>query len=174
MGATNRGEASLKHDLLARLKLRIAVPGLDERREDVPLLARGLLMRLAGDAPALRERFFDAGEARVDPELVEALLTHEFTTHHRELESLLLVAMATSTGAFVALTPAVRERIHCARRGDPDSHPNSAVCELLGMREHAGKKPNVVGVCGAGRAPPPDLHCEKCTQPRNAGPAPSQ
>ncbi len=131
LGATNRGEASLKHDLAARLKLRIAVPGLNERREDLPLLARALLTRLADDDPALRQRFFEAGEARLDPELVEALLTHQFSTHHRELESLLLLAMATSSGAFIAFTPAVRERIRAARSDAPSRAEIEAVLARL-------------------------------------------
>jgi two-component system nitrogen regulation response regulator GlnG/two-component system response regulator HydG len=111
LAATNRGESSLKHDLLARLKLRLLVPGLDERREDIPLLIRVLLRRIAAEDGGLRARFFEGTEARVAPELVAALLDHRYTTHVRELESLLYTAMAESTGHFVALTVGVERRL---------------------------------------------------------------
>jgi DNA-binding NtrC family response regulator len=111
LAATNRGEGSLKHDLLARLKLRLEVPGLDERREDIPLIARALLRRIAGEDEGLRRRFFEGDEARVAPELAEALLRHRYTTHVRELESLLLSAMAESPSHFLALTPSVERRL---------------------------------------------------------------
>jgi sigma54-dependent transcription regulator len=49
VGATNREDESLKNDLT----MRIAVPGLDERRYDVPLLVRSLLRRVATSDPDL-------------------------------------------------------------------------------------------------------------------------
>ena len=47
IAATNRPVRQLKHDLAARLRLRVHLPGLNERPEDVPLLARFLLQRAA-------------------------------------------------------------------------------------------------------------------------------
>ncbi len=111
VAATNREERALKFDLVARLALRLTTPGIDERRDDIPLLIRAILRRLAQQDPSLRERFFDGAEARVDPALVEALLEHEYTTHVRELEMLLLLAMAGSPGSFLALTPSVEARL---------------------------------------------------------------
>ncbi len=64
IAATNRPEQSLKHDVLARLKARIAVPDFDARREDIPLLVAHLLRRQAAGAPALLERFFPGGAAQ--------------------------------------------------------------------------------------------------------------
>ena len=72
--ATNRDVASLKHDLLARLKVRIAVPPLVHRREDIPLLAR----RLTPEP--------------LDVSLVATLMTESFHTNVRELEEILLRA----------------------------------------------------------------------------------
>jgi len=51
IAATNRAPHELKHDLLARLRLRIATPGLDQRREDIPLIARHLLRAMAAGDP---------------------------------------------------------------------------------------------------------------------------
>ncbi len=120
VGATNRTLEAIKPDLLARLTLRLRTPGLDERREDVPLLARSVLTRLATSDPSLAARFLADGEPRFDPELVEALVVHDWQTHARELESLLILAMATSTKSYVDLTPAVRERLRSVERELPD------------------------------------------------------
>jgi len=98
VAATNRDPGELKHDLLARLKIRVRLPGLDERREDVLLLARHLLRRLAADDPELEERFFDGDEPRLAPELVRQLVVHRYATHVRELEGLLWDAMTRSSG----------------------------------------------------------------------------
>jgi two-component system nitrogen regulation response regulator GlnG/two-component system response regulator HydG len=116
VAATNRDERTLKYDLAARLPLRIAVPGLEERREDIPLLVRALLRRIAAQDPSLQQRFFEGSEARIDPGLVEALLVHEYTTHMRELEMFLLLAMAGSAGPFLALTSSVEARLQRPER----------------------------------------------------------
>jgi two-component system nitrogen regulation response regulator GlnG/two-component system response regulator HydG len=49
VAATNRSVDMLKSDFLARFTHRITVPGLTERREDVPLLLAELLRRTARD-----------------------------------------------------------------------------------------------------------------------------
>ncbi len=129
VGATNRGEDSIKHDLLARFKLRIKVDGLGDRREDVPLIARSILKAQAGSDAALAERFFDRGEPRIDPDLMEALLEHEFTTHVRELERLLISAVASSRQRFVGLTPEVAAELSAKRRRTPDRHEIEAALQ---------------------------------------------
>lgn len=110
-GATNRGEQSVKHDLLARFKLRLRVPGLNERREDIPLLVRRLLKEIARRDAAVRAEFFVDGEPRVESALVCALIEHEYTTHVRELETLLLASMATSKDGWLGLTRQVESRL---------------------------------------------------------------
>ncbi len=120
IGATNRGEESLKHDLAARFRLRIKLEGLAGRREDIPLLARSILKAQAVADPTLADRFFDNGEPRIDPDLMEALLDHEYTTHVRELERLLISAIATSRQRFVALTTEVTAELTSRRRRTPD------------------------------------------------------
>lgn len=107
IGATNRARSSLKHDLLARLAVRIEMPPLDARREDIPLLVRHLLLKTARRSPEIGEKFVAlvAGrpEPRVDPALVDALLRRGYGSNVRELDSLLLGAMGTSPSDVVAL-----------------------------------------------------------------------
>ena len=54
IAATNRGTDELKHDFAARFTLRVEIPGLNERREDIPLLVRFLLSRAAAEIPTSR------------------------------------------------------------------------------------------------------------------------
>jgi two-component system nitrogen regulation response regulator GlnG/two-component system response regulator HydG len=99
IAATNRDLSSLKPDLLARFTLRIAVPDLNARKEDVPLLARHLLRRMAerGDPAALA--LFPGGDPRAEPRVplpwMIGLLEHPFRTNVRELEAMLVAALAT-------------------------------------------------------------------------------
>jgi two-component system nitrogen regulation response regulator GlnG/two-component system response regulator HydG len=117
VAATNRDPADLKQDLLARLTLRVVVPGLLARREDIPLLVRHMLRQAALDSAEIRERFFveregGALEARIDPDLIEALLRHGYTLHARELEGLLWQAISHSPGKFIALIDEVAGKIN--------------------------------------------------------------
>ena len=105
VAATNRPESALKHDILARMQIRVELPGLDERREDIPLLARALLRRIAASDPAIARRWFPGGDPRglpaIGPRLIAALVTHPYTTHVRELEALLWQSMARSRGSIL-------------------------------------------------------------------------
>jgi two-component system nitrogen regulation response regulator GlnG/two-component system response regulator HydG len=121
VAATNRSVEELKEDLAARLALRVHLPGLDERREDVPLVARHLLLRAAAKDPQLGATFFEgwngtAGEPRVTGELCRALVLHGYTTHVRELEGLLWRAAASSRGSELELTDDVRRAVKIAAR----------------------------------------------------------
>lgn len=133
IAATNRDTEALKHDLLARLPLRIRVPGLNERREDLPLFVRHFLRRLCETAKDLLGRFFERrsgalAEPRIDPDLIELLLRHSFKTHARELERLLWVALSTSEDDFVAATPELRAEIGTAPP-EPELEPDRAAVE---------------------------------------------
>ncbi len=129
IGATNRDITELKHDLVARLRLRVHVPSLADRREDIPLLLRHALWRAAQGDPEIAERFFEEALVprgapsavhdkrlypRVDPALVAALLRHPYETHVRELEALLWVSLSTSRRGIAELTPEVEQEL--ARR----------------------------------------------------------
>src|SRR5690606_2257163 len=100
----------LKHDFLARFQHRVEVAGLNQRRSDIPLLLRELVRRLRAEIPHVLEPFMEAGdrsEARMAPELVDALVRHRYTHHTRELQRLLQLSIATSTDGYLALTDEV-------------------------------------------------------------------
>jgi two-component system nitrogen regulation response regulator GlnG/two-component system response regulator HydG len=112
VGATNRDFAALRHDLAARLKLRITLPGLDERIEDIPLIARHLLRLVAKDDPEIGERFLDEQqEPRISCALARALVAHKYTANVRELESLLWVSISTSPESELDLTREVEDAL---------------------------------------------------------------
>ena len=109
VAATNRSPNELKHDVLARMPLRLSLAGLTERPEDVPLLAFHLCRRIAKDDAELARRYFHEGDAaghpRLDAAFVCALAQHPWRTHVRELEALLWHAMRTSPGDTLELWP---------------------------------------------------------------------
>jgi two-component system nitrogen regulation response regulator GlnG/two-component system response regulator HydG len=105
VGATNRDVASLKPDLLARFALRVDVPPLRTRPEDIPFFVRNVLARAARRSPALVERFVSTvdgvSQVRVATRLVAQLLSRSFDANVRELEALLWRAIAASRGEAV-------------------------------------------------------------------------
>jgi len=125
LGATNRELASLKHDVLARFFHRIEVEGLNNRREDIPLLVRHLLRGIARDNPDLGARFFEGTEPRLSAALMEALLRHPYSTHTRELMELLWSSAGASSGQILLpqgpLDPAAADD-HQSSRGCADIH----------------------------------------------------
>src|SRR6185436_16728375 len=92
------------------------VPGLDERREDIPPLVRHLLAAAGRDHPVVASRYFEKDGkplemASVEPALIEALLRHNYTLQLRELNRLLWVALTTGRDAVVRLTPELRAEL---------------------------------------------------------------
>lgn len=108
VAATNRAPEELKEDLAARLALRVNVPGLDERRDDIALLARHMLKKTAARDPEFRAQFCEHGEPRVASDLICALTQHAFSTHVRELHGLLMRAAGSSRGKELELSKEVR------------------------------------------------------------------
>jgi transcriptional regulator with AAA-type ATPase domain len=116
VAATNRAVSELKHDLAARLVLRVEVPALAERVEDVPLIARQIVRRICAGDPQLGERFCrnwdgQTGEPRLSASLARALVSHQYTTHVRELETLLWRSIESSSGRTLELTPEVQSEV---------------------------------------------------------------
>jgi two-component system nitrogen regulation response regulator GlnG/two-component system response regulator HydG len=110
IAATNRSPADLKHDFCARFSTRVEMPSFELRREDIPLLLRHLLAEVARArpsiaAPFLARRAGRVAEVSVSPHLIDALLRHRYTTHTRELENLMWVALSSSLGDTLTLTP---------------------------------------------------------------------
>jgi two-component system nitrogen regulation response regulator GlnG/two-component system response regulator HydG len=120
VAATNRPITALKHDVAARFRLRLTVPGLDERREDIPLLARHLLRRVASSDDDIAKRFVDErGEPRLSFALVRALVGHTYRTHVRELETLLWIALAHAKGDVADVCPELAEELANAEGSTP-------------------------------------------------------
>lgn len=146
VGATNRGEAALKHDLVARFSLQVALPPLRSRQADIPLFIRHLLHRAMTKSPALVERFFTTDGAsrhpRVDPELVVDLLSRSFPANVRELESVLWRSIAASTGDTITFP---------ADAPPPDREPVEEVNAdqiRTALRDHGGSMTKVAAALG--------------------------
>jgi two-component system nitrogen regulation response regulator GlnG/two-component system response regulator HydG len=110
--ATNRRPTELKDDFCARFAVQVHLPGLNERREDVPLLARHILEEETRGRPDLRARFFEerpdgTSYARMDPAFVEALLRRRWTSHVRELRALLWASIRASSGRYLTAPPSM-------------------------------------------------------------------
>jgi two-component system nitrogen regulation response regulator GlnG/two-component system response regulator HydG len=105
LAATNRDPAELKHDLVARLTLRVELPPLSERREDIPLFVRHLVLRAAERSPAAAKFIGQSaaghGGVRVDAKLIDELLRRDYSGNTRELESVLWEAMGSSDGDII-------------------------------------------------------------------------
>jgi len=103
----NRGPGALKGDFAAPHHHRLEIPPLDARREDIPLLARALV--LAARNPAAASRFVDADgprpEARLDAAFVAHLVSREHPTNIRDLVHVLRLAMAASRDGVLRMTP---------------------------------------------------------------------
>jgi two-component system nitrogen regulation response regulator GlnG/two-component system response regulator HydG len=119
IGATNRPLEELKHDFLARFVHRIEIPGLDARREDIPLLIDAILRANGERTPAVTQRFFERRDGQIAepclaPDFVARTLRHPFTHHARELERLLWLAMSSAEADFIGVTKAVDEQLRDA------------------------------------------------------------
>ncbi|WP_394846144.1 sigma 54-interacting transcriptional regulator [Pendulispora brunnea] len=98
IAATNRPLAALKQDVLARLPFRIELAGLGERREDIPLLLAHVLRSIHASDPEAVARFMDGTTPRLSADLVKSLLRHPYTTHARELSTLVWQSVMSSPG----------------------------------------------------------------------------
>ena len=91
--ASVRPSCTLPAATLPHLPLRIDLPDLNQRREDLPHLIRSTLQHIAGDDPQLRQRCFLGGDPAAAPfvtaRLVACLAQRRWTTHLRELEGIL-------------------------------------------------------------------------------------
>ncbi len=147
VAATNRDVDELRHDLAPRFKLRLVVPGLNDRREDIGLLIRHLLagaFRADAGEGGLAERFLEEGDLRrprVSTELVAALVQHRYTHHVRELDGYLWRALTASSGGRVVAPPGLIEGLDRERPGVRESTPPEEVSreqiEAL-LQEHEG------------------------------------
>jgi two-component system nitrogen regulation response regulator GlnG/two-component system response regulator HydG len=113
LAATNRDPTELRPELLARLTVKVELPPLRERREDIPLLVRHLVVKAATETPALAKRFTETSAdgsvlAKVDAKLIDALLRRDYLGNVRELEAILWKAISASDRDFVPYHEAAR------------------------------------------------------------------
>jgi DNA-binding NtrC family response regulator len=124
VGATNRGARELKHDLTPRLPLRVELPSLALRRDDLPLFVGHLLARAHARSPELVGRFRrHDGSFALSPALMVELLRAPLEANVRELDALLWEAMAQSRGD--TLRPAPRPQVE-ARAPELARAPSAA------------------------------------------------
>jgi transcriptional regulator with AAA-type ATPase domain len=144
LGATNRAQSSLKHDLAARLTARLEMASLAERREDIPLLLSHLLRRAAESNPATAGRFVSPSgngpsSVRIEAALVEYALRADWPTNTRDLDALLWKAIAESTDDALALPMSLRVAAPVARPAEvkaPAIEPDAdAIRDALGKNE---------------------------------------
>lgn len=126
IAATNRSPDMLKPDFLARFTHRITLPGLTDRRDDVPLILAEILRRTARQNPGIAARFFerragDLAEPRLAPSFVARLLRHPFTHHVRELERLVWLALGSADDDFIGITPAVDQELRDSAESEVDA-----------------------------------------------------
>lgn len=119
IGATNRPE-HLRYELKRRFAREIRVPGLEQRKEDIPLLVRHLLLQLAEEGDTDASAYLKNGHAAVSPYFIESLLHRRYQTHVSELKRLLVAAMAESDGDRI--TDAITSQV-VFREGRSPTHP---------------------------------------------------
>lgn len=145
IAATNRDPSELKSDLLARLTLRLEVPSLNERREDIPLVARHLLRRITLRDPQMAARF--GKDPVMSSELSRALVQHVYTTQVRELDALLWRALSESRGTVIDLPPTLASQLvpFTSRDAPPSREPREVSAEAIraALAKHAGVRERV-------------------------------
>ena len=117
------GEGTFRQDLYYRLDvLRINIPPLKERPEDVPLLAEHLLHRIAGDRPC-----------QIEPGTIELLGHHDWPGNVRELHHTLERAYLIGGGRITA-------EILADEIGGPDPNQRLPLGGFQAAIDHAEKQ----------------------------------
>jgi DNA-binding NtrC family response regulator len=126
-----------RSDLFYRLSvIRIDLPTLHERAEDIPLLAMHFLEKYRRmSTPAVTE---------IDTEAMQALLSHRWPGHVRELENAIKAAVAMAEGTVIhrdSLPATVAPRSHGAQPGssliDIERSLPDLTTDLIGRVERA-------------------------------------
>ena len=117
------GEGTFREDLYYRLDvLRVNIPPLSERPEDVPPLAEHLLKRIAGDRAC-----------RIDASAIELLVRHDWPGNVRELHHTLERAYLIGSGNVTA-------EILAGEIGGPDPNQRLPIGGFQAAIDHAEKQ----------------------------------
>lgn len=129
IGATNRPDSYVKGDLLARFTERVCLGPLNERRSDIPLIAKELLRA---------RRRSDRIEA-ASQEFMEFLVRRDYETNVRELERLLRAAPSVS--GVLTLSAATRVEVETPRGAEniDENRVREAVFTSASIAEAAKK-----------------------------------
>ncbi len=107
--ATNRSPGELKSDFAARLTLRVELPPLDARREDIALVVRHIVLDDAERNPDAVGRFVRRDgrrpEIAIDPAFLARLVRLEYPTNVRDLVRVLRQSMTASRGDTLEAPP---------------------------------------------------------------------
>jgi two-component system nitrogen regulation response regulator GlnG/two-component system response regulator HydG len=144
IAATNRALGALKDDFAARFPLRIQVPSLDARREDVPLLCERLVASATATDPSMRRQFFGNGPhgpfCRFDPSFIDFLLRRPYELNVRELEGLLWASLRSSRGCLLQYPPgAGAARAESNRVAPPKGEPSADEIRAA-LERHRGNR----------------------------------
>ncbi|MDR2588758.1 MAG: sigma-54 dependent transcriptional regulator [Spirochaetales bacterium] len=162
LSATNRdlekrvAEGLFREDLFYRLNvLRIVLPPLRERKEDIPLLAENLLVKLSSR--------LNCGSRKISPEALKKLMDYEFPGNVRELENILERAVIYSQGGLIrpediegrpfARTPAPPREEGLPASEDGGLLLRDAERGLIekALREHGGNRTHAAAALGISR-----------------------
>lgn len=139
LATTTRSPDKVRPALMGRFPVVVRVPDLEERRADIPLIARALLHRMAEEQPEIGRRFFEGwdepgkhpGEPRIAPGLVIRLCVHDWLGNVRELSSVLWRIISSSPSTFLDLTPEIDGLLGMPRGTDPTALDAFAVRDAL-------------------------------------------
>jgi two-component system response regulator AtoC len=174
LSATNRdlekrvGESLFREDLFYRLNvIRLSVPPLRDRKEDIPLLTVSILARHTGR--------LNAGSRKISPAALQKLSVYRFPGNVRELENILERAVIYSRDGLIreediegrplpetnpsdgAIPPpeaqAIKEITRPAESGEPAFLLRNAERELIekAVKEHGGNRTRAAKALGISR-----------------------
>jgi DNA-binding NtrC family response regulator len=142
VAATNRPLEQLRSDLAARFAIRVRAAGLHERREDIPLVARHILRRIAADGPA-STRSPGGAVPEVSKELAVALVGQLYATHVREMTNVLHRAWLESRGPIVELTEGARAMLSPTSTSTSDAREITREIVVDALARHEGVRERV-------------------------------
>jgi two-component system nitrogen regulation response regulator GlnG/two-component system response regulator HydG len=99
IAATNRPLAKLREDLLARFDLRLRLPSLEDRLEDLPFLVRHLLREMTQSNEQLRDKVFDGGAwPKLSASFMSHLVRASFSANVRGVRAVLWRSVSKAMG----------------------------------------------------------------------------